>query len=83
MHRRAASVRVSVGETFLQQICEHSAGAQSQQRNRNREKREVIEEHHREQSSERQFQQQRCKTGEPKPDEKRAFGNLSGRREPA
>ena len=81
LHRRAASARVPVpGEAFLQQVGEHSAGAQSQQRNRNREKREVIEEHYGEQSSQRQLQQQCGKTGESQTCEQRAFRNFSGRR---
>ena len=84
MHSRAASARVSSsGQTPLQKIGENAAGAQTQQRNRNREKREVIEEHHGEQSRERQFQQQRRKTGERQTREKRVFGNLGGQMKPA
>src|ERR1017187_466300 len=67
-------------QPLLQQKGKSSAGAQSQQRKRNREKCEVIKEHHGEQSSERQLQQQCRKTGEPQTYEKRALGNLGGRR---
>ena len=81
MHRRAARVRVpTLRQAIFQQISEHSAGAQPQQRNRNRKKREVVEQHDRKQSGERQLQQQRRKTGEPQAREQRAFRNLSGRR---
>ena len=73
---RGQRARAGSGEAVLEQIGENSAGAQSQQRNRNREKREVIEEHHGEQSSERQLQQQCGKAGQPKPDEQSVFGNL-------
>ena len=79
---RRQGARVGPGEALLQQVGEHSAGAQPQQRNRNREKREVIEEHYGEQSSERQFQQQCGKAGEPQTCEKRAFGNLQWTKEP-
>ena len=80
---RGQRARVGPGQTGLQQVGEHAAGAQSEQRNRNREKCEVIEEHHGEQPRQRQFQQQRGKAGERQAREKRAFGNFSGAKKPA
>ena len=49
---------------FFAQVGKHAARTQSQQRNRDRQKCEVVKEHHREQARQRQFQQQRGKTAE-------------------
>ena len=56
------------------QIGEDRARAQSEQRNRNRQKREVVEEHHREQPCEAQFQQQGGEAHQPD----RQHGAVSG-----
>ncbi len=61
-------------ETWLQQVGENSTGAQPKQRDRNREKRKVVEEHDREQPRQRQFQQQSRKAGQRQPRQHSSFG---------
>ena len=60
----------------LQQIGEHTARAQPEQRNRNCQKGEVIEEHDRKQPGQRQFQQQRGEAGEREPSQQ-SFSEIS------
>ena len=58
-HSLETSARVSnrARRSFLK-IGKHASGAQAEQRNRNRQKREVIKQHHGKQPGERQFKQQ-------------------------
>ena len=65
MHSRAAErARAQTCQPALEQVGEHASRAQSEQRNRNREKREVIEEDDGKQARQRQFQQQGGEAGE-------------------
>ena len=74
MHKpRGQDARIESGEPALQQVSENSARAQSQQRNRYREKGEVIKQHDRKQSRERQFQQEGGETRQPQPGQQSSF----------
>ena len=76
-HRRGdQGPRLEPRQLILPQVREHASSAETEQGNRNRQKREVVKQHDGKQPGQRQFKQQRGKAAKRHAEEHRAIRGL-------